>query len=100
MAALAFAVAGTNAQTLTDLNTLLSGQKNLTTFYGLIQVRAEMLLDENVLHWNWTELAAQLSFVCTDTAISMILEELPIWSQELVDRSAPINSCCVLVYYG
>ncbi|TVY48084.1 Fasciclin-like arabinogalactan protein [Lachnellula occidentalis] len=39
-AALAFAVAGTNAQTgsLTDLGTLLSGQKNLTTFYGLIQV--------------------------------------------------------------
>ena len=41
MAALGFAVAGTNAQTgsLTDLGTLLSGQKNLTTFYGLIQVR-------------------------------------------------------------
>lgn len=40
-AALGFAVAGTNAQTgsLTDLGTLLSDQKNLTTFYGLIQVR-------------------------------------------------------------
>ena len=33
-------IAGANAQTgqLTDLGTLLSGQKNLTTFYGLIQV--------------------------------------------------------------
>jgi hypothetical protein len=30
-------IAGVNAQT-TDLGTLLSGQKNLTTFYGLIQV--------------------------------------------------------------
>jgi hypothetical protein len=41
VAALGLAVAGTNAQTgsLTDLGTLLSGQKNLTTFYGLIQVR-------------------------------------------------------------
>jgi hypothetical protein len=33
-------IAGANAQTgtLTDLGTLLAGQKNLTTFYGLIQV--------------------------------------------------------------
>ncbi|KAG0651694.1 Fasciclin arabinogalactan [Hyphodiscus hymeniophilus] len=33
-------IAGVNAQTgqLTDLGTLLSGQKNLTTFYGLIQI--------------------------------------------------------------
>ncbi|TVY59123.1 Fasciclin-like arabinogalactan protein, partial [Lachnellula cervina] len=44
VAALAFAVAGTNAQTLTDLNTLLSGQKNLTTFYGLIQKYPQILL--------------------------------------------------------
>ncbi|TVY94452.1 Fasciclin-like arabinogalactan protein, partial [Lachnellula willkommii] len=85
VAALAFAVAGTNAQTSTDLNTLLSGQKNLTTFYGLIQVRAEVLLDENVFIgvWSWTELGSQLSSVCTDTVISMILDELPIWSHEL-----------------
>ena len=33
-------IAGASAQTgqLTDLGTLLNGQKNLTTFYGLIQV--------------------------------------------------------------
>lgn len=31
-------IAGTNAQTVGDLGTLLAGQKNLTTFYGLIQV--------------------------------------------------------------
>lgn len=33
-------IAGANAQTgsLTDLGTLLAGQKNLTTFYGLIEV--------------------------------------------------------------
>jgi hypothetical protein len=34
-------LAGTNAQTgtLTDLGTTLAAQPNLTTFYGLIQVR-------------------------------------------------------------
>jgi hypothetical protein len=34
-------IAGTGAQTgtLVDLGSLLSDQKNLTTFYGLIQVR-------------------------------------------------------------
>ena len=39
-AALGFWVAGTSAQTgsLTDLGTLLAGQKNLSTFYSLIQV--------------------------------------------------------------
>jgi transforming growth factor-beta-induced protein len=32
-------VAGTSAQgTISDLGTLLAAQKNLTTFYGLIQV--------------------------------------------------------------
>jgi len=38
--------AGTNAQTgtLVDLGTLLSGQKNLTTFYSLIQKYPEILL--------------------------------------------------------
>jgi hypothetical protein len=39
-AAAGLLVAGTRAQTgtLVDLGSLLSGQKNLTTFYGLIQV--------------------------------------------------------------
>jgi transforming growth factor-beta-induced protein len=39
-ASLGLFAAGTNAQTgtLTDLGTLLAGQKNLTTFYALIQV--------------------------------------------------------------
>jgi hypothetical protein len=39
-AALGCLVAGTSAQTgsLTDLGTLLAGQKNLTMFYSLIQV--------------------------------------------------------------
>ncbi|TVY71346.1 Fasciclin-like arabinogalactan protein, partial [Lachnellula suecica] len=45
-AALGFVLAGTNAQTgsLTDLGTLLSGQKNLTTFYSLIQKYPQILL--------------------------------------------------------
>ncbi|RDL36556.1 Uncharacterized protein BP5553_05908 [Venustampulla echinocandica] len=47
-AALAFGylIASINAQTntLTDLGTLLSGEKNLTTFYGLIQKYPQILL--------------------------------------------------------
>jgi hypothetical protein len=32
-------IAGARAQATTDLETLLSSEKNLTTFYGLIEVR-------------------------------------------------------------
>lgn len=46
VAATAGLIAGASAQTgqLTDLGTLLSGQKNLTTFYGLIQKYPQILL--------------------------------------------------------
>lgn len=63
-AVLGSAVAGTRAQTgpSTDLGSLLSAQKNLTTFYGLIQVRGATYWAIIFNLGSWTRWRSQLPF--------------------------------------
>lgn len=51
-----FSISGTRAQdTVPDLGALLAGQKNLTTFYGLIQVRdTKTVVDVSMILWGRT----------------------------------------------
>jgi hypothetical protein len=85
-ALLGLLVAGTNAQTgtLSDLGTLLSGQKNLTSFYSYLTVCYEIIEGHAALR---SDMRADLSYArntqqfysnCLLTMVSLYVSLLPI----------------------